>query len=81
MPSNTQRSLQIPGAMRAEHAELHARLEAAAHLAGRLEYERLVDEIRLHARMEEQVNYPAAILVGELVRTKVEMAGHPCCAR
>jgi hypothetical protein len=163
MPITTQTSLQIPGALRTEHAELHARLEAAtraegavgeaarevarvlhphfareeeialpplglleplaaghftaemaavlpltdslktelpamlvehraigtaldkleaaAHVAGKLEYARLVDEIRLHARMEEQVNYPAAILVGELVRMKAEMAGHSCCAR
>ena len=163
MPSTTQTSLQIPGAMRAEHAELHEKLEAAtraegavgeaarevarvldphfareeqialpplglleplaagrftadmaavlpmtdslrtelpemlaehraigsaldkleaaAHFAGKLEYARLVDEIRLHARMEEQVNYPAAILVGELVRMKLHMAGGASSAR
>ena len=70
--------------MLAEHRAIAAaldQLEAAAHFAGKLEFARLVDEIRLHARMEEQVNYPAAILVGELVRMKMAMAGHACCAR
>jgi hypothetical protein len=70
--------------MLAEHRAIGAalnKLEAAAHVAGKPEYARLVDEIRLHARMEEQVNYPAAILVGELVRMKMNMAGHACCAR
>ena len=74
---------ELPG-MLEEHRALGAALDelaTAAHFEGRLEFTRLVDEIRLHARMEEEVNYPAAILVGELVRMKVEMAGHACCAR
>ncbi len=56
--------------MLAEHKQIVGALEklrAAAHAAGRAEYERFADALVLHAQTEEQVLYPAAILVGEYV--------------
>lgn len=57
-------------AMLAEHERIVAALEklrAAARGAERAEYERFADALVLHAQTEEQVLYPAAILVGEHV--------------
>lgn len=56
--------------MLAEHKQIVGALEklrAAAHAAGRAEYERFADALILHAQTEEQVLYPAAILIGEHV--------------
>lgn len=56
--------------MRAEHLQIVAALEtlrAAAREAGQTEHERFADALVLHAQTEEQVLYPAAILVGEQV--------------
>jgi hypothetical protein len=56
--------------MMAEHMEIVGALEklkAAAHAAQRSEYERFAQALVLHAQTEEQVLYPAAILVGEHV--------------
>lgn len=56
--------------MLAEHKQIVGALEklrAAAHAAGRSEYERFADALVLHAQTEEQVLYPAAILIGEHV--------------
>ncbi|MBI5277100.1 MAG: hemerythrin domain-containing protein [Burkholderiales bacterium] len=54
----------------AEHKELNAlgdRLREAALAAGRTEYANLADALRLHTRTEEEVLYPAAIVLGDLV--------------
>lgn len=54
--------------MLAEHGQIVGVLEklrAAAHAAGLAEFEHFADALVLHARTEEQVLYPAAILVGE----------------
>lgn len=48
------------------------RFRAAAQQAGQGEYERLADALILHARIEENVLYPAAILVGDYVALKLE---------
>ena len=56
--------------MFAEHARIEAALEkmhAAAHLARRPEYEQLASTLLLHAREEEEVLYPAAIVLGEYI--------------
>ena len=56
--------------MLAEHEQIVGalgNLRAAAHAAGLREYEHFADALVLHARTEEQVLYPAAILVGEHV--------------
>lgn len=45
---------------------------AAAQQAGRDDYERFADALILHARTEENVLYPAAIVVGEYVALKLE---------
>lgn len=57
-------------AMLAEHAGIVRALEkmrAAAKAAGRADHERFADALVLHAKTEESVLYPAALLVGEQV--------------
>ena len=59
-----------------EHTHIRAavgRLRDAARRNGATRYEELADELALHARTEEEVLYPAAIVVGDLVRAR--MAG------
>jgi hypothetical protein len=56
--------------MLAEHRRIGAarvRFEAAARKAGKAEYVRLSETLAAHALQEEQVLYPAAILVGRYV--------------
>jgi uncharacterized protein YbjQ (UPF0145 family) len=60
--------------MLAEHRAIVAalrRLEDAARAAGRDDIIGLAQSLRLHAATEEKVMYPAAILVGELVRARL----------
>ena len=55
-----------------EHAAIHtatARLGEAARRENEADAAELADALALHARSEEEVFYPAAILVGELIRT------------
>jgi hypothetical protein len=57
--------------MLAEHRRIMAareRFEAAARKAGREDYVRLSEALAVHARTEEEVLYPAAILVGRYVK-------------
>ena len=44
------------------------RFRAAAAKAGRDEYVRFSDDLAAHARQEEEILYPAAVLVGRYVR-------------
>jgi hypothetical protein len=63
--------------MLAEHKQIVGALEklrAAAHAAGRAEYEDFAAALVLHAQTEEQVLYPAAILVGEYVERSLREA-------
>jgi iron-sulfur cluster repair protein YtfE (RIC family) len=56
-----------------EHTRIRAavaKLRAVARAEHAAEAERLADELTLHAQTEEQVLYPAAILVGDLVRAR-----------
>lgn len=58
------------GQMLQEHKHIVAaldKLRSAAIIAGKAEYEQFADALLLHAQTEEQVLYPAAILVGEIV--------------
>lgn len=58
-------------AMLAEHKVIVAalqRLQAAAERAGRSDIVGFTKELVLHARTEEDVMYPAAVLVGRHVR-------------
>ena len=57
--------------MLAEHQSIVAaldKLSAAAKEAGKLEYVEFAEDLKLHAQTEEEVTYPAAILIGEYVR-------------
>jgi hemerythrin superfamily protein len=61
-------------AMLAEHKEIVAALQrfrARAQEAGRTDYERFADALALHAQNEEEVLYPAALLVGDYVAMKL----------
>ena len=56
-----------------EHVRIHAAvadLRAAAEAAGAEAQVELADELALHARTEEEVLYPAALLVGDLLRAR-----------
>lgn len=61
---------ELPQMMR-EHAAIRqavTRFRAAASKAGREEYVRFSDELAAHAQQEEEILYPAAILVGRYVK-------------
>ncbi len=63
--------------MLGEHQRIRAavrRLADAAQAAGRQDIVAFCDDLGLHARTEEEVLYPAALLVGELVRRRREEA-------
>ena len=63
--------------MLAEHKAIVGALEVfsdAATKAGRPEYVKFADALMLHALSEEEVMYPAALLVGEYVREKLRRA-------
>lgn len=60
--------------MLAEHKAIVAALDAfsaQARQQGRSEYVEFAQDLALHARYEEEVSYPTAILVGEYVRDKL----------
>ena len=60
-----------------EHRAITAatrRLAGAAELEGQAAAAQLAAELLAHAGMEEQVMYPAAVLVGELVRLRAASA-------
>ena len=50
------------------------RFVAAAREARRFEYADLAQKLIIHARIEEEVMYPAAIVAGEYVRLKLGVA-------
>ncbi|MGZ5259253.1 MAG: hemerythrin domain-containing protein [Burkholderiales bacterium] len=57
-----------------EHKEITAaseKLRKAAQECGKSEYERYAVALLLHAREEEEVLYPAAVLVGEYLELKL----------
>jgi iron-sulfur cluster repair protein YtfE (RIC family) len=57
-----------------EHARIRAAVEAlraAAQEERVANAERLADQLALHAQTEEEVLYPAAILVGDIIRTRL----------
>ena len=56
-----------------EHQKIRAAvddLREAARDEGYARFERLADQLALHALTEEEVLYPAAILVGEIIRSR-----------
>ena len=64
---------ELPG-MLAEHEEIVAALRhlvAAAETEQKPEYARFAEKLMLHARTEEEVLYPAAVLIGRYVKLKL----------
>ena len=62
------------GAMLEEHKLIVAaldRLSAAAKSANKMEYVHFAHALKLHAQTEEDVAYPATILIGEYLREKL----------
>lgn len=60
--------------MLAEHTRIRAAvntLRDAARAERVAKYEHLADQLALHAQTEEEVLYPAAVLVGELLRVRM----------
>jgi hemerythrin superfamily protein len=58
-----------------EHRAIVAQLEVLVDLArreGRVEYVRFAEKLMLHAQTEEEVLYPASILVGEYIKGQHE---------
>ena len=56
-----------------EHVTIRAataRLDHVARAEGNLVVVRLAEKLALHARSEEEILYPAAVLVGDLVRAR-----------
>lgn len=68
---------ELPRMLR-EHEAIHAatvRLRDVARGRGNLPVQRLAEQLLLHAQSEEQMMYPAALLVGDFVRAQVGPAG------
>ena len=60
-----------------EHEAIRAatiRLGEVARAEGNAVVARLADQLQLHAQSEEELFYPAAILVGDLVRAREEIS-------
>jgi iron-sulfur cluster repair protein YtfE (RIC family) len=58
-----------------EHREIVARLKTLTEAAlkeNKLEYVQFAEKLALHAQTEEEVLYPAAILVGEYLKMQFE---------
>ena len=80
-PAGLQEALAMSDALRKElprMLEEHKRIRAATeklHTAARDEkasaHERFAETLAAHARTEEEVMYPAAILVGEIIRARM----------
>ena len=73
LPMTRRLKSELP-AMLAEHKQIVGaldKLRAAAAAASLPEYERFAEALTLHAQTEEQVLYPAAILIGEHVAHKL----------
>ena len=61
-----------------EHQAIHAatrRLGEVARKAGNAEVQQLAEALALHAQSEEEVFYPAALLVGEVVESRSQAHG------
>jgi hypothetical protein len=72
LPMTDSLRAELPQMLR-EHVRIGAaarRLEQVAREEGNAEVELLAQKLQLHARSEEEVLYPAAVLVGDLVRAR-----------
>jgi Hemerythrin HHE cation binding domain len=58
-----------------EHKKIRAavdKLRVAARAERATQYEQLAEQLALHAQTEEEVLYPAAVLVGDIVRARLQ---------
>lgn len=65
---------ELPSMME-EHKVIRAaveKLRLAARAEHAPEFERLAEQLALHAQTEEEVLYPAAIMVGEIIRGRAQ---------
>ena len=56
-----------------EHKQIRAavdKLRQAARTEQATKYEQLAEQLALHAQTEEEVLYPVAVLVGEIIRAR-----------
>ena len=63
-----------------EHTRIRAAVDAlreAARIEGATKFEGLAEQLALHALTEEEVLYPAAMLVGDLIRARKSMSQAP----
>lgn len=64
-----------------EHKAIHTatlRLAEIARAAGNEPVVQLAEQLKLHAQSEEEMFYPATLLVGDVVRARSRAgAGHP----
>jgi len=80
MPADADVILAMTDSLRAElphmleeHVQIDAaakKLEAVAREYGAAEAERMASELQLHARTEQEVTYPTALLIGDLIRAR-----------
>ena len=70
---------ELPRMLR-EHKVIHAatvRLAEVSRAPGNAPAQRLAEQLLLHAQNEEEMMYPAALLVGDFVRANVKPSGAP----
>lgn len=80
MPARTAEILAMTDALKQElprmleeHTQIRAAvdaLRAAARAEGSARFEQLAEQLALHAQTEEEVLYPAAVLVGDVIRVR-----------
>ena len=81
LPSDAPALLTMTDALKRELPQMlaeHTRIRAAVRALGEAvraeraaKYERLAEQLALHAQTEEEVLYPAAVLVGDLIRARM----------
>lgn len=79
LPMTDSLRAELPRMLR-EHQAIGAaarRLEEVARAARNAEVEHLAQKLQLHARSEEELFYPAAVLVGDLVRARARPTATP----
>jgi hypothetical protein len=57
---------------RADPPTLVDKLRLTAHAEQAAKYEQLADQLALHAQTEEEVLSPAALLVGDILRARLQ---------
>ncbi len=81
VPADAEAVLAMTDALRAElphmleeHVHIDAaakKLEAVAREHGAAEVERMASELQTHAQTEQEVSYPTALVIGDLIRARL----------